>query len=442
MHSCKGVFFMTEKEVKKEVYNQIKALIDRTSMTSLYLAIGLLVAIVAVGLLVYFFKREKFDVFKKYAAGVVVGFAVALTVVFAFLTAEKNSANPSVDQDMYAVLFYPILATILVIVAGGIGMLVAGLFSKKATKIVGYCTLALATGGFIAIMVEMAKYYEQVAEWYPDTNLTGLIVSAVVFIVLTAVIYLLGDKRKFNDTKSLVYGAVAIALAYALSYVKFFRMPQGGSVTFASMLPLLIYACMFGTRRGTIVALIYGTLQAMQDPWIIHPMQFLLDYTLAYGVLGVSGLLMEKGVFKEKKIFAFLLGGVMAVFLRYVCHVCSGVFAFADLTEQGSYTGALVYSLTYNSTVLVDMVIALAAGSVLFLSKSFTAQMQRSMDDGKEKQQVADSGFHQDHGDDEEELTPFVVPVASANDKEETSQLEKLQEAVPTDDLQAEQDKK
>ncbi len=420
---------MTEKEVKKEIYNQIKALIDRTSMTALYLAIGLLVAIVAVGLLVYFFKREKFDMFKKYAAGVVVGFAVALTVVFAFLTAEKNSANPSVDQDMYAVLFYPILATVLAIVVGGIGMLIAAIFSKKASKIVGYCTLALSAGGFVAIMVEMAEYYKGVKDWYPDTNLTGLIISAVVFMVLIAVIYLIGDKRKFNDTKSLVYGAVAIALAYALSYVKFFRMPQGGSVTFASMLPLLIYSCMFGTRRGTIVALIYGTLQAMQDPWIIHPMQFMLDYTLAYGVLGVSGLLMEKGVFKNKKIFAFLTGGIIAVVLRYVCHVCSGVFAFADLTEQGSYTGALVYSLTYNSTVLVDMVIALAAGSVLFLSKSFTAQMQRSMDDVSEEKKVADSGFNQDHGDDEDFETLIVPIEQSKTSEEENKNVVKEQKA-------------
>ena len=404
---------------EKEFYNEIKALVERTSMAALYLTIGLVVATVVVGFLIYKFKRAQFDTFKKYAGGVVVGYAVALTVVFAFLSAEKNNLNPSVDPDMYAVLFYPILATVLAVVAGGIGMLIASLFSKKASKIVGYCTLALTAGGFVAIIVEMSKYYKEVADWYPDTNLTGLIVSAVVFIALIVAIYLIGDKRKFNDTKSLVYGAVAIALSYALSYVKFFRMPQGGSVTFASMLPLMIYACMFGTRRGTIVCLIYGTLQAMQDPWIIHPMQFMLDYTLAYGVIGVSGLLMEKGVFKNKKIFAFLTGGVIAVVLRYICHVCSGVFAFADLTEQGSYTGALVYSLSYNSTVFVDMVIALAAGSVLFLSKSFTAQMQRSIDDGK-KEQPTDGDFHQDHGDDED-ITPFVVPVENEkveNEKE------------------------
>ena len=116
---------MTEKEVNKAIYNKVKDLIDSCSMTALYLTIGLVVAIVVVGVLIHKFKRERFEDFKKCTIGVVVGYAVALTVLFASLIAEKNKANPSVDMDAYAVLFYPILATILVIVAGGIGMLIA-----------------------------------------------------------------------------------------------------------------------------------------------------------------------------------------------------------------------------------------------------------------------------------------------------------------------------
>ena len=400
---------MTEKEVAKAIYAKVKEMIEGAQMAALYSTIALVVAVVVIGALIYKFKRDQFDTFKKYTIGVVIGYAIALVVVFAYLAAEKNKSNPSVDMEMYAMLFYPILATIVAILAGAIAMLVCSLVGKKAVKIAGFVTAGLALGGFIAIMVVMAKYYKGVAEWYPDTNLTGLIVSAVVFMALIVGIYILGDKREFSDTKSLVYGAVAIAMSFALSYVKFFRMPQGGSVTLASMLPLMVYCCMFGTRRGTLVCLVYGTLQAMQDPWIIHPMQFLLDYTLAYGVIGVSGLFIEKGVFKNKKILGFLTGGVLAVLLRYVCHVCSGVFAFADLTEYGSYTGALVYSLTYNSTVFVDMAIALVAGSVLFLSKSFTAQMERSV---AHKEVKEDGAVHHDHGDDEE-IAPFIVPVES-----------------------------
>ncbi|MBO4381066.1 MAG: energy-coupled thiamine transporter ThiT [Clostridia bacterium] len=391
----------------------LDAIIKSAQMVALYLTVALIGAVIIVGALVYKFKRESFDTFKKYVVGLAVGYAVGVLVLFAYLKGE--SVKLEADMSTYGMLFYPILATVVAVLAGCIAMLVASLFSKMAMKIAGFATLALALGGFIAIMVEMSKYYEGVADWYPNANLVGLIVSAVVFMVLIAGAYLLGDKRDFNDTKSLVYGAIAIAMAYALSYIKFFRMPQGGSITFASMLPLLIYACMFGTRRGTIVCLIYGTLQALQDPWIIHPMQFLLDYTLAYGVIGVSGLLMEKGVFKNKKIFAFLTGGVLAVVLRYACHVCSGVFAFADYADLDTYSSALAYSFAYNSSVFIDMIIALAAGSTLFLSKSFSAQMQRSMDDKKAEPIPYDE--HHDHGDVDDDFTPFIVPTEKGNDE-------------------------
>ena len=107
----------------------------------------------------------------------------------------------------------------------------------------------------------------------------------------------------------------------------------------------MIYCCMFGTRRGLIVCTLYGAMQALQDPYIIHPMQFLLDYPLAFCLIGVSGIFMEKGVFKNHKILAFLLGGVIAVVLRYACHVCSGVFAFADYADLEKYSSAAAYSL-------------------------------------------------------------------------------------------------
>ena len=305
----------------------IETLSDKLQFVALYLAVALAAAFIVVGLLVWFFKRDKFDDFKKYAVGIVTGFALTMVVVFAYVKFQCNI------DDMQAKLFYPILATLITVVAGAIAMLVSSLFSKKAVKISFIVTAVLTLGCFIATMVLMAQYYGDIAEYYPNANLVGMIVSAVVFMVMMAVMWFVGDKRKMSDTRSIVYGAISIALSFALSYAKLFKLPQGGSVTFASLLPLMIYCCMFGTRRGLIVCTIYGVLQALQDPYIIHPMQFLLDYPLAFGLIGVSGIFMEKGVFKDKKVVAFLLGGVIAVVLRYACHVCSGVFAFADYAD-------------------------------------------------------------------------------------------------------------
>ncbi len=352
----------------------IETLSDNLQFVALYLAVALVAAFIVVGLLVWFKRRDKLADFKKYAIGITTGFAVTMVVMFANVKFQCNI------DDMQAKLFYPILATLITVVAGAIAMLVSSLFSDKAVKISFIVTAVLALGCFIATMVLMAQYYGDIADYYPNANLVGMIVSAVVFMVIMVAVWIVGDKRKMSDTRSIVYGAISIALSFALSYARLFKLPQGGSVTFASLLPLMIYCCMFGTRRGLIVCAIYGVLQALQDPFIIHPMQFLLDYPLAFGLIGVSGIFMEKGVFKDKKVVAFLLGGVLAVVLRYACHVCSGVFAFADYADLDKYDTAIAYSMAYNSFAFVDMLIALVAGSTLFASKSFSALMQKSSD--------------------------------------------------------------
>ncbi len=360
-----------------ELEGVLKSVYNMASIAVLVLAIVTAVTVVAVGAVVYFKKRDKFDAFKKYAIGICAGLALTAVVI---MTALKAGRVKFEDGGMDNMLFWPIMALLLVVIVGAIAMLICNLFSKKAVKVAGLCTAAGALGAFIATMVVMAKYYGGIAEYYPHSNLVGMIVSAVVFMALTVGIFLLGKKADLSDTRALVYGAIAIALSFALSYAKFFSMPQGGSVTFASLLPLMIYCCMFGTRRGVIMCLIYGVLQAVQDPWIIHPMQFLLDYPLAFGMIGISGIFVERNVFKFKggQIVGFLLGGIIAVCLRYACHVLSGVYAFADWADLDTYGTAAAYSLAYNSFAFIDMVIALAAGVMLLLSRAFTAQMQRS----------------------------------------------------------------
>lgn len=383
----------------------IKTLAEKLQYVALYTAIAIIASCIVVGLLVWFFKREKFNDYKKYAIGIATGFAITMVVVFAYVKFQCNI------DDMQAKLFYPILATLITAVAGAIAMLVSSLFNDKAVKISLIVTAALLLGCFIATMVLMAQYYGDIAEYYPNANLVGMIVSAVVFMVIMVVMWFVGDKRKMSDTRSIVYGAISIALSFALSYAKLFKLPQGGSVTFASLLPLMVYCCMFGTRRGFVVCTIYGVLQALQDPFIIHPMQFLLDYPLAFGLIGVSGIFMEKGVFKEKKIVAFLLGGIIAVVLRYACHVCSGVFAFADYADLDKYGSAIVYSMAYNSFTFVDMALALVAGSTLFASKSFTALMQKSSDVNKlaVTTQTADGATGVDNDEELDEVDKQII---------------------------------
>ncbi len=342
----------------------------------LYFTIALIGAGALVAFFVWKFRNDKLKDFGKTALTLFVGYAIGIIVIMAKITADD--IKESADMETYGMLFYPLLSLLIIALGGGLAALIASFFNRKAVKIAGAVTAVGVLGAFIAVMVEMSKYFQTVKGYYPGANTTGLIVSAIVFAVLVVVIYFLGNKSSISDTRSIVYGAIAIALSFALSYVRFFKMPQGGSVTFASLLPLMIYCCMFGTRRGIIVCLIYGTLQAIQDPWIIHPMQFLLDYTLAFGLIGVSGIFVEKQVFKGKKIPEFLLGGIIAVILRFACHVFSGVFAFADMADLETYSSVWAYSTAYNSFAFMDMAISLVAGCLLFGSKAFASQVARS----------------------------------------------------------------
>lgn len=350
---------------------EIDALFDKLGYVVLYLALAILGLGLVTGVVLKKTNPSKLKDFVKVFSGVVIGIAVAVLVTMTYVKMQ--------DTDVEPLLFYPVLATLVTVLASGIALLVASSFGKKAFRVTLCVAGALALGCFIALMVCMSKQFDLVGSDYEHASTVGMIVSAVVIMALLVAVYILGGKKDVNNTRALVYGAVAVALSFALSYARLFKLPQGGSVTFASLLPLMIYCMMFGTRRGLLVCLVYGTLQALQDPYIIHPMQFLLDYPLAFGLIGVSGIFVEKNLFKNK-IVGFVLGAVLAVGLRYACHVCSGVFAFADYFYWDSelmskYDSAAVYSLAYNSFALVDMAIAIVAGSLMLLSKSFVNQM-------------------------------------------------------------------
>lgn len=350
-------------------------LFSNLGYVALFLALAIIGIGIIVGLVLKKIKPEKLNGFLKTITGVGIGFAVAVVVLMSYIKMQDTTVEP--------LLFYPILATLITAIVSGIALIIASIFGKKPMNITLAVCGALLLGCFIALMVCMSKQYDLIGGDYEHASTVGLIVSAVIVMAILALAVVFSGKKDTNNTRALVYGAVAIALSFALSYARLFRMPQGGSITFASVLPLIIYSMMFGTRRGVLVCLIYGTLQSLQDPYILHPMQFLLDYPLAYGLVGVSGFFADKKLFKNKHIINFLLGGIVAVSLRYACHVCSGVFAFADYffwdeELMSTYSTAAAYSLAYNSSVFVDMAIALACGSIMLSSKAFVRQMESS----------------------------------------------------------------
>lgn len=148
-----------------------------------------------------------------------------------------------------------------------------------------------------------------------------------------------------KNVRSLVYGALCIALSYGLSYIKLFSMPLGGSVTLGSMLPILLYANRFGLKNGLLCGLAYGLLQFVQKPEVFHWLQVLLDYPMAFMLLGLAAC-------SKNLQLGCLLGGMG----RLAMHTVSGAVFFGDATSlEGWWT-----SLAYNGSYLgVDLLLCL-----------------------------------------------------------------------------------
>lgn len=196
---------------------------------------------------------------------------------------------------------------------------------------------------------------------------TPLIISASVVSVIIVLIALLSNTAKKSfDSKCIAFAGISIALSVGLSFIKLFALPQGGSVTLASILPLLLFSYIYGTRKGVLVGVIFGLISFAIDPFAVHPAQVILDYVVAYSAMGLSGIFDVIPVLKKMPRLSFVLGSTVACVLRFASHVLSGVFAFSTFAT----TEIWIYSIAYNSFVFVDLAIAVVVGVVLLSSKS------------------------------------------------------------------------
>jgi len=148
------------------------------------------------------------------------------------------------------------------------------------------------------------------------------------------------------ETKILAEAIVFIALANVLYitsklYFPFLRLPQGGRVTLASMVPLLWFALRRGPRWGVEAGIVYGLVHMVISGDVYYPTQILLDYPLAFGALGLAG------AFKKQPVIGVGIG----ILGRFICHFISGVIFFGQYAWEG--WNVIAYSAAYNATYLV-----------------------------------------------------------------------------------------
>ena len=148
-----------------------------------------------------------------------------------------------------------------------------------------------------------------------------------------------------SKTRMLAEAGVAIAIAQVLSFITLFHMPQGGSIKAAALVPLMIYAYRSGGTRGIFVGVVYGILHFILGfKSSVHYLSIILDYLVAYGVIGVCGY------FKDS-IFGLITGSIVGIALRWAVSVISGAVVFANYAPQGQ--NPWIYSMVYNASYMV-----------------------------------------------------------------------------------------
>ena len=122
----------------------------------------------------------------------------------------------------------------------------------------------------------------------------ALSAGLLVLSLLTGLSLAERGERRGVDARRLAYCAMAVALAYATSFIKVFQLPYGGSVTLLSMLFIVLIANWYGVKTGLLVGFAYGILQFLQEPYVLSLFQVCCDYVLAFAALGLAGLFRGK----------------------------------------------------------------------------------------------------------------------------------------------------
>jgi len=199
---------------------------------------------------------------------------------------------------------------------------------------------------------------------FGKTPLEAWITFGAILVLGLVMLVIFRNRQKWN-TQMLTYGALSIALSFVLSCIRLFRMPNGGSVTPASMLPIMLFSAAFGVGPGFLAGIVYGFLQALQGGLVMMSVgQALLDYILAFTLLGLAGLAK-----KLPESWGLYCAIIIAALARILCHTLAGIL-FWETAPWASF----VYNITYlgPDTAICIILALMIAKPVMQIMKSGT----------------------------------------------------------------------
>lgn len=228
-------------------------------------------------------------------------------------------------------------------------------------------------------LFDFSQFFGDNAGWWGWLLIVPLIV-AILGVAACFVVPALQKKKGIDgkfSTRELVYAAACLAISFVLGLFGP-TMPQGGTITFFSTVPIIIFCYYFGFAKGMVVCFINMLLQFFCGVgYIIHPMSGVLDYVIPYMALAITGLFpykprQEKEYNPYKTHYKVYIASLIYVIIRYISHITSGFIFYGEWAE---WQPAWAYNLAYNSFVFADFAIAMVGLAALLASKSFNTFM-------------------------------------------------------------------
>ena len=183
------------------------------------------------------------------------------------------------------------------------------------------------------------------------------------------------QRRLSTNLSTLTECAIMLALSFALSCAKLFEMPMGGSVTIASMLPVMLISIKYGISVGLATSFTYSLTQMLQALASANVFPYcetvgtlvlciLFDYIVPFTLLGLAGLFHKLKITKNTELNVYI-GIVSTVILRFICHFVTGVVIWKQWAPDGM--GKYLYSFLYNAGFLsLDFIICIVCAILMF----------------------------------------------------------------------------
>lgn len=184
----------------------------------------------------------------------------------------------------------------------------------------------------------MTNIFNTIKEGFIEIFKNPLSIAALLGLMIV-ILALISFKKIKLDSKTMARIGLALALATILDFIKVIDLPNGiGSINLGSVVPIIVIALFYDPEIGMLTGLLFGLINLIISPYIVHPLQVLFDYPLPYMAVGLAGY------FKNRK----LIGASVGMFFKFIFHFISGFLFFGQFAPDG-WSPAL-YSFVANAS--------------------------------------------------------------------------------------------